>query len=40
MTDFQIISVIESTILDVFPYKEDLYKEISRTPIESVEQED
>jgi len=40
MTDFQIISVVETTILDVFPYKEELDKEISRTPIESVEQED
>lgn len=40
MVDFQIVSVVESSIFDVYPYKEELDKEISRTPIESVEQED
>jgi hypothetical protein len=39
MVDYQIISVVESPIIDVFPYKEELDKEISRTPIESVEED-
>lgn len=33
MLDYQIISVLESAIFDVFPYKQDLDVELSRTPI-------
>jgi hypothetical protein len=40
MADFQIVSVVESPIFDVYPYEEKLDKEISRTPIENIEQED
>jgi hypothetical protein len=35
LVDFQVVSVIESSILDVFPYKENLDKEISRVSIET-----
>ena len=34
MVDFQIPSIIQSPIVDIFPYNEELDKEISRTPIE------
>jgi len=39
MIDYQLVSVVESPILDVFLYKEELDKEISRRPIESVEED-
>jgi len=32
MVDFKIKSVVESPIIDIFPYSENLDKEISRTP--------
>lgn len=34
MVDFQIPSIIQSPIIDIFPFNEDLDKEISRKPIE------
>jgi hypothetical protein len=34
LVDFTIKSVIESPIVDIFPYVEELDKEISRTPID------
>jgi hypothetical protein len=40
MVDFEIPSIIVSPIVEIFPYAEDLDREISRTPIEEVEEED
>lgn len=37
MVDFEITGVTVSPIVDVFPYREELDKEISRTPIEEEE---
>jgi hypothetical protein len=34
MVDFEILKVIKSPIVDIFPLKEDLDKELSRTSIE------
>ena len=34
MVDFQIPSIVVSPIVEIFPYKEELDKELSRTPIE------
>ena len=34
MVDFQIPSIIVSPIVEIFPYSEDLDREISRRPIE------
>ena len=39
MVDFQIPSIIESPLVDIFPYTEDLDREIERRPIEEVEEE-
>ena len=39
MVDFQIPSIIVSPIVEIFPYREELDKEISRTPIEEYEGE-
>jgi hypothetical protein len=39
MVDFQIPSIIESPLVDIFPYTEDLDREIERPPIEEVEEE-
>jgi hypothetical protein len=38
MVDFQVVSVVESSIMDVYPYQENLNKEISRVSIETVEE--
>lgn len=38
MVDFEIPSIIASPIVDIFPYNEDLDREISRKPIEEVEE--
>jgi hypothetical protein len=38
MVDYQIPSIIASPIVDIFPYTEELDKEISRTKSEEVEQ--
>lgn len=40
MVDFQIPSIIQSPIVDIFPYSEELDREISRTKIPDVEEED
>lgn len=37
MVDFQIPSIIASPIIDIFPYNEELDKEISRRPLEENE---
>ena len=37
MVDFEIPSVVVSPIVEVFPYKEELDRELSRTPIEQEE---
>lgn len=37
MVDFEIPSIIESPLVDIFPYTEDLDREIERRPIEEVE---
>jgi hypothetical protein len=34
MVDFQIPSIVVSPIVEIFPYNEELDKELSRTPIE------
>lgn len=34
MVDFEIPKVVKSPIVDIFPYKQDLDREISRTPVE------
>jgi hypothetical protein len=39
MVDFQIPSIIESPLVDIFPYTEDLDREIERRPIEELEEE-
>lgn len=39
MVDFQIPSIIESPLVDIFPYTEDLDREIERRTIEEVEEE-
>lgn len=39
MVDFQVVSVVESAIMDVFPYEENLDREISRVSIETIEEE-
>lgn len=39
MVDFEIPSIIESPLVDIFPYTEDLDREIERRPIEEVEEE-
>jgi hypothetical protein len=38
MVDFEIPSIVVSPIVEIFPYKEELDKELSRTPINEVEQ--
>lgn len=38
MVDFQIPSIVESPIVDIFPYNEELDKEISRRPLEEGEE--
>ena len=38
MVDFEIPSIIESPIVEIFPYSEDLDREISRTPMAEVEE--
>jgi hypothetical protein len=40
MVDFEIPSIIVSPIVEIFPYSEDLDKELSRTPIEEVQEEE
>lgn len=40
MVDFEIPSIIVSPIVEIFPYSEDLDKELSRTPIEEVEEQE
>ncbi len=40
MADFKIKSVVETPIVDVFPYNETLDREISRKPLEEVEEDD
>ena len=40
MVDFEIPSIIESPIVEIFPYSEDLDREISRTPIAEVEMDE
>jgi hypothetical protein len=40
LVDFEIPSIIVSPIVEIFPYAEELDKEISRTPIEKVEVEE
>jgi len=37
MVDFKIPSIMVSPIIDIFPWKEDLDREIERRPMESVE---
>ncbi|MDG1332601.1 MAG: DUF4494 domain-containing protein [Crocinitomicaceae bacterium] len=39
MVDFEIPSIIVSPIVEIFPYTENLDKELSRTPIDEVETE-
>jgi hypothetical protein len=39
MVDFEIPSIVVSPIVEVFPYKEELDKELSRRPTEEVEQD-
>lgn len=39
MVDFEIPSIIESPLVDIFPYTDDLDREIERRPIEEVEEE-
>jgi type III secretion system FlhB-like substrate exporter len=39
LVDFEIPSIMVSPIVEIFPYAENLDKEISRTPIEKVEVE-
>jgi hypothetical protein len=34
MVDYQVVSIMTSPIIDIFPYNEELDKEISRKPIE------
>ena len=38
MVDFEIPSIMESPIVEIFPYSENLDREISRTPIAEVEE--
>ena len=38
MVDFEIPSIIVSPIVEIFPYNEDLDREIERRPIEEVEE--
>lgn len=33
MADYKVISVVESPVIDIFPFVENLDKEISRTPL-------
>lgn len=40
MVDFEIPSIIVSPIVEIFPYTENLDREISRRPIESVQEEE
>ena len=40
LVDFEIPSIMVSPIVEIFPYAENLDKEISRTPIEKVEVEE
>jgi hypothetical protein len=40
MVDFEIPSIIVSPIVEIFPYAEDLDRELSRKPIEEVEEEE
>lgn len=40
MVDFEIPSIIVSPIVEIFPYQEDLDREISRRPIEEVVEEE
>jgi hypothetical protein len=39
MVDFQIPSIIVSPIVDIFPYREELDKEISRRPMDEVSED-
>ena len=40
MVDFEIPSIVVSPIVEIFPYAEDLDRELSRKPIEEVEEEE
>jgi hypothetical protein len=40
MSDFTITGISESSIVDIFPYKEDLDREISRTPVAEESEEE
>jgi len=40
MVDFEIPSIIVSPIVEIFPYQEDLDREISRRPMEEVQEEE
>lgn len=40
MVDFEIPSIMVSPIVEIFPYAENMDKEISRTPVEKVEVEE
>ena len=40
MVDFEIPSIIVSPIVEIFPYQEDLDREISRRPIKEVQEEE
>jgi len=40
MVDFEIPSIIVSPIVEIFPYAEELDRELSRKPIEEVEEEE
>lgn len=40
MVDFEIPSIIVSPIVEIFPYAENLDRELSRTPIEDVQEEE
>jgi len=37
LVEFEIPKVVKSPIIDIFPYKENLDRELSRTPLESAE---
>lgn len=39
MVDFEIPSIIVSPIVEIFPYSEDLDREISRKPMEEIDEE-
>lgn len=40
MVDYKVISVVESPVVDIFPFVENLDKEISRAPLTEVASED